>query len=105
MDVQSANAKDLPIESLHNITVVCFDTRFDRAAWMTGSAAELMTRKLRRRGVPHLLPSESFFVQESHGALKSGELERAAAWARTLHEKSSADTALHVGEEMPSGMK
>jgi flavodoxin len=90
----------LPIESLQNITVVCFDTRLDRATWMTGSAAERMTRKLRRRGIPHLLPPESFFVQEAHSPLKSGELERAAAWAHTLHEKSSADSALHVGEEM-----
>ena len=89
----------LPIESLQSITVVCFDTRLDRATWMTGSAAELMTRKLRRRGVPHLLPFKSFFVQKSHGPLKSGELERAAAWARTLHEKSSADPALRVGEK------
>jgi len=82
----------IPAESLSRLEVACFDTRFDQSSLLTGSAAELMTRKLRKRGASHLLPAESFFVMGMHGPLKNGELERAVSWARTLYKKSDVTT-------------
>ncbi len=81
----------IPTESLKRLTIACFDTRFDRSARITGSAAKLMARKLSKRGALHLLPAESFFVEGTHGPLKSGELEQAANWARLIHESFGAD--------------
>ncbi|MGB8346878.1 MAG: flavodoxin domain-containing protein [Ktedonobacteraceae bacterium] len=81
----------IPTESLQRLNIACFDTRFDRSAMVTGSAAKLMARKLSKRGALHLLPTESFFVEGTHGPLKSGELEQAANWANLIHESVSAD--------------
>ena len=81
----------IPAEVLHTLTITCGDTRFNLSSLITGSAAELMTRKLGKRGAAHLLPAESFFVEGMHGPLKSGELERAVTWAQMLHEQSNIE--------------
>ncbi|HJT57741.1 MAG TPA: hypothetical protein VJ761_14670, partial [Ktedonobacteraceae bacterium] len=52
-----------------------------------GSAAERMVKKLSKKNVARLLPSESFLVRGMHGPLKDGELERAVIWAGMLHEQ------------------
>jgi len=78
-------------EVLGNVTVACFDTRFDRSPLLTGSAARKMTNRLHKMGIQRLLPRESFFVEGTQGPLKSGELERAANWARRLHILYEAD--------------
>jgi flavodoxin len=72
------------------MVVACFDTRFSKPRWMTGSAARVMDKKLRGIGVLPALPPESFFVDKTEGPLVSGELERAAKWARVLREKIEA---------------
>jgi flavodoxin len=77
-------------KSLRGLAVACFDTRFDKPRWMTGSAARVMDKKLRAMGVLPALPPESFFVAGTEGPLASGELERAAKWARMLREKIEA---------------
>jgi NAD(P)H-dependent FMN reductase len=77
----------IPVEALKRVAVACFDTRLDEPQWLTGSAAERMTRKLRKRGASHLLPPESFLVKGAHGPLEDGELERAANWAAKLREQ------------------
>ncbi len=82
----------IPLESLSRLTVACFDTRLGQPQWMTGSAAGVMTKKLRKMGVSHLYPPESFLVKGMHGPLEGGELERAANWARMLREKVEEDT-------------
>lgn len=74
-------------KSLKGLAVACFDTRFNKPRWMTGSAARVMDKKLRGMGVLPTLPPESFFVAETEGPVASGELERAAKWARVLREK------------------
>lgn len=61
-----------------------FDTRFRGKAWLTGSAAKGIDRRLREAGGSQVAPPESFFVAKSEGPLVEGELTRAAAWARTL---------------------
>ena len=77
-------------ESLSNLSIACFDTRFQKPRWMTGSAAVGIARKLHKMSVEPLLPPESFFVNETQGSLESGEGERAAKWALMLHEKYEA---------------
>ncbi len=84
-------------ETLGNVTVACFDTRFDRSPLITGSAARKMTNRLHKLGVRHLLPRESFFVESAQGPLKSGEVVRAADWARRLHILYEADRAAVTG--------
>jgi hypothetical protein len=62
----------------------CFDTRFDKSPLLTGSAAKTMAKKLGRLGFEMVVPPESFFVLDSEGPLKEGELERARAWGASL---------------------
>jgi flavodoxin len=75
---------------LRGVAVACFDTRFHKARWLTGSAAAVMARQFGRMGVTLLAPTESFFVQATEGPLESGELERAATWARMLASEVDA---------------
>ncbi len=77
-------------KSLKGLAVACFDTRFNKPRWMTGSAARVMDKKLRAMGVLPALAPESFFVAGTEGPLANGELERAAKWARMLREKIEA---------------
>jgi flavodoxin len=77
-------------QALDSLAVACFDTRFGLPRWMTGSAAEVMIKKLRKMGVSHLFLPESFLVKGTRGPLKGGELERAANWAQGLREQVEA---------------
>ena len=80
---QTLLAKLMP-EQLHGKAVACFDTRFQKPRWMTGSAARRMADHFQRMGVRLLAPPESFFVGKTEGPLLTGELGRAAVWARAL---------------------
>jgi len=84
--------------SIRDLVIACFDTRFRKPRWMTGSAAERMARTMRRRGGELLLEPESFFVQGTEGPLDSGEIGRAADWAlllRRMYEASQAHVVAH----------
>jgi hypothetical protein len=61
-----------------------FDTRPDKPALLTGSAARGIAKRLARHGCTLASEPESFFVEGTPGPLASGELERAAAWGRSL---------------------
>lgn len=61
-----------------------FDTRIEKSVVLVGSAARGIARRLEHRGFELAAPAESFFVLDTDGPLKDGELERAAAWARSL---------------------
>jgi flavodoxin len=69
------------MDQLHGAHVVCFDTRFQKPRWMTGSAANVMAKRLRERGIEPASEPTSFFVQGTEGPLLNGEVERAKAWA------------------------
>src|SRR5215217_1215736 len=71
-------------ERIGGLSVACFDTRFALPRFMTGSAAKVMAKKLQEKGGSLLLDPESFFVKGMEGPLSSGELDRAATWARML---------------------
>ncbi len=73
---------DLP--KVAKVPAACFDTRFDRSPILTGSAAKVMARKLGRRGYDIIAPPESFFVLDSEGPLREGELDRARAWGVSI---------------------
>jgi flavodoxin len=74
----------LTAEQLRGVGVACFDTRFKKPRWLTGSAAQVIARRLRKHGAALFAPPESFFVQSTQGPLVDGELQRAASWAQAL---------------------
>lgn len=59
-----------------------FDTRFDQAAWLTGSAAKAIGKRLSAKGY-QLASDKSFFVTKEN-ALADGQLDRATAWGVSL---------------------
>jgi len=68
--------------SLFPACAVVFDTRANGPRLLTGSAAVRIARQLQRRHIRLLVPPASFLV--SANRLLDGELDRAAAWARTV---------------------
>ena len=65
-------------------SAAAFDTRVDRSAALTGSAARGISKRLHRRGFTLVAKPESFFVEDGEGPLAEGELERARAWGAAL---------------------
>jgi hypothetical protein len=51
-----------------------------------GYAAKRIADQLKKAGGNLIVPSEGFYVEDTEGPLKAGELERAAAWAKDLLE-------------------
>jgi flavodoxin len=89
--------KSMPKKSLKGIRVASFGTRYRLPAWLSGSAAGEIARRLRKLGGRLVLPPESFFVERDlppEGAkrrhdrerMETGELERAAVWAAKVEE-------------------
>ena len=84
----------IPAGGLAGTRVAAFDTRLApadiRPAFLRfivkagGYAAPRIAARLAKCGGSLLAPPEGFFVQDSEGPLKEGELERAAEWARRL---------------------
>lgn len=74
----------IPKGALAHTAVATFDTRYNRPAWLTGSAAKRMASKLSKTGARLVAPPESFFVTGSEGPLAEGELTHAASWSREL---------------------
>jgi flavodoxin len=66
------------------IQVACFDTRFNKPRWLTGSAAHHMAAICKQQGFKLLAAPESFFIQGREGPLGTGELRRAAVWGWVL---------------------
>jgi len=84
----------IPANGLQGIKVAAFDTRMivdDKtpgflrlmAKWF-GYADKTIAKKLLQKGGQPTLPSAGFFVLNSEGPLKEGELERAAEWAKKI---------------------
>jgi len=86
--------------TLSGVRAAAFDTRYRMPRLLTGSAATGAAKRLGRAGCRLAVAPESFFVardrppageQRHHDAegLEPGEVERAAAWARTLRGTTS----------------
>ena len=73
-----------------------FDTRIDKPAFLTGSAAKGIAKRLRAKRFELVSEPESFFV-DGNGPLHEGELERATAWARGLRNQVEDVEGLAVG--------
>lgn len=86
--------KQLPSGALNNVKVAAFDTRAEMTdktpgilkffAGIFGYAAEPIAKKLVRKGGIQAAQPAGFFVLDSEGPLKEGELERAASWAGSI---------------------
>lgn len=84
----------IPPKALKGIRVAAFDTRFKadeldsaglRFIVKTGGyAAKRIADRLKKAGGDLIVPPEGFYVEDTEGPLKPGELERAAGWAASL---------------------
>ena len=70
--------------SLRGVPAVCFETRYRKPRWLTGSAAQEIAKYLQTGGCTLLLPPESFFIVFNTTRLEDGERARAHAWAAAL---------------------
>jgi len=86
----------IPPDSLKNIKVAAFDTRFSEKAHNFGLrlimnifkyAAGRIANTLETKGGILAIQPEGFFVIGKEGPLKQGELERAMVWAKKLHQQ------------------
>ena len=81
-------------KSLKNVKVAAFDTRFKadelesagvRFIVKTGGyAAKRIADRLKKAGGNLVAAPEGFYVSDTEGPLKAGELERASEWAAQL---------------------
>jgi len=69
---------------LEGIAAAGFDTRLGWPRWLSGSAANGITARLRQAGARVIGPEASFTVAGKYPVLEPGELARATAWAATL---------------------
>ena len=86
--------KAIPREGLAAVKIAGFDTRFSindtksavlkALVKMFGYAADPIANRLTLRGGAQVIDPEGFFVMDTEGPLKDGELERAAEWARRI---------------------
>jgi len=75
----------IPSASLRGVRIATFDTRFQMARFLTGSAAGSVVKALTRAGGAMVAAPESFFVtREDPPVLLPGEIDRAKAWARAV---------------------
>ena len=89
-----AMLKAIPAEALNGVKVAAFDTRIsmedtDSGFLRTmvkvfGYAAKPIADRLESKGGELVLAPQGFYVQDSEGPLKEGELERAVAWAKQV---------------------
>jgi len=85
---------NIPANYLKGVNVAAFDTRVSTTdvnsrmlnglVKIFGYAAKPIADKLQKKGGNLVVPPEGFFVKESEGPLKEGEVERAAEWAKSL---------------------
>ncbi|WP_026926935.1 flavodoxin domain-containing protein [Granulicoccus phenolivorans] len=66
-----------------DLPVITFDTRV-KVPLLPGSAAKAADKVLHRRGFEHAARGESFWVADTDGPLKPGEIERATHWGEGL---------------------
>ncbi|GAG66716.1 unnamed protein product [marine sediment metagenome] len=84
----------IPLSGLKGVKVAAFDTRISTAnvssrllnilVKLFGYAAKPIAYKLEKKGGSLIIPPEGFFVKDSKGPLKDGELERAVDWAKII---------------------
>ena len=77
----------IPGTTLKGIKVTAFDTRYKaKFVKIFGFAAGRIADNLKGKGGTLVTSPEGFFVTGKEGPLKEGELERVAAWAKSIAE-------------------
>jgi len=86
--------KTIPKNGLDGVRVAAFDTRISTAdinsralsvmVKLFGYAAAPIAKRLQNRGGELIVAPAGFFVQDTEGPLREGELERAAEWAQRI---------------------
>jgi flavodoxin I len=86
--------RTIPGNGLKGVKVAAFDTRISvkdvNSRFLTfmvklfGYAAKPIADRLRKKGGELVLPPEGFYVKDSEGPLKDGELQRAGDWAEQI---------------------
>ena len=84
----------IPLNGLKGVKVAAFDTRISTVdansrllnilVKLFGYAAKPIADRLDKKEGSLIIPPEGFFVKDSEGPLKDGELERAADWAKLI---------------------
>jgi hypothetical protein len=74
-----------------------FDTRLDKAQWLTGAASHGLAKRLDRHGFT-VASTASFLVTDGEGPLVEGELERARQWGAELAASIQAAGAVAPAE-------
>jgi len=70
------------VPALNGAPVAAFDTRLSTSlVKIFGYAAGRIGKTLEKKGGILVKPPEAFFVKDTKGPLREGELERAASWA------------------------
>jgi flavodoxin I len=83
--VMKAYLDTVPAGMLKNKPVAAFDTRLKTPlVKMFGYAAQRIADQLKKDGGKLIVPPEAFQVKGAKGPLGDGELERAAAWGKTV---------------------
>jgi len=78
----------VPPDGLKGKKVAAFDTRHKlRLVGIWGYAAPRISKTLQAKGGILLAPPKGFYVKSTKGPLLTGELDRAAKWAKSLVEK------------------
>ncbi len=90
----AAFLKNIPANALNGVKAAAFDTRiptdtikspvFRFIVKKGGYAAPVIAKGLEGKGASLIVEPGGFFVKESEGPLVEGELERAAAWVKSL---------------------
>lgn len=88
--------KKMPGGSLRGVNVAAFDTRIAKEdvnssvlnvfVRFFGYAVKPIADRLQKKGGTLVVPPEGFYVEDTEGPLKDGELERAATWTGQLLE-------------------
>ena len=88
--------KSVPKNGLKGVKVAAFDTRLTMEEIESspfilrilvnifGYAAKPISDRLKKKGGELTIAPEGFYVEETEGPLKKGELERAADWAKKI---------------------
>jgi flavodoxin len=98
-EATTALLKSIPRNGLRGIKVAAFDTRIDvhdiesstlRFVVKTGGyAAKPIADSMKKKGGDLIVAPGGFYVNDTEGPLRSGELERAAEWARHVLEAAN----------------
>ena len=89
--------KEIPKGSLKSCKIVTFDTRitletinsklFRKVVHKGGYAAKPLAERLKKKGGQLLMEPEGFYVLDTEGPLKDGEIERAENWGKRILKK------------------